>query len=55
MVVMVTIQKRFINSYILETLKDRPNTPQSFKMLEEKVHELVGGPVGPLPSPPPPH
>ena len=34
----------FINSNILETTKDRP-TP-SLKLLEQRVHELVGGGVG---------
>ena len=37
----------FINSNILETSKDRPNTPQSLKLLEQRVHELVGGPLTP--------
>ena len=38
MVVMVTIQKRFFfNSNILETSKDRPKTPPSLKLLEQRV------------------
>ena len=32
----------FINSNILETSKDRPNTPPSLKFLKQRVHELVG-------------
>ena len=27
----------------METSKDRPNTPPSLKLLEQRVHELVGG------------
>ena len=38
----------FINSNSLETLKDRPNIPTSLKLLEQKVYELVGGPLTPL-------
>ena len=37
----------YINSNILETSKDRPNSPPSLKLLEQRVHELVGG-RGPL-------
>ena len=37
----------FINSNILETSKDRPNTPTSLKFLEQRVPELVGGPLNP--------
>ena len=33
----------FVNSTILETQKDIPDTPPSLKLLEQKVHELVGG------------
>ena len=33
----------FSNSKILETSKDRPNTPPSLKLLEQRVHELVLG------------
>ena len=40
----------FINSNILETLEDRPNTPQSLKFLEGRVHKLVGGPLNPSPQ-----
>ena len=35
----------FINSNILETSKDKSSTPPSFKFLEQRVHELVGGPL----------
>ena len=35
----------FINSNILETSKDSPNTPLSLKLLEQRVYELVGGPL----------
>ena len=38
-----------INSNILETSKDRPNTPPSLKLLEQRVHELVGGGGGRTP------
>ena len=31
-----------INFNNLETLKDSPNTPPSLKLLEQRVHELVG-------------
>ena len=48
MVVMVTIQYGFINSNILETSKDRPNIPPSLKLLKQRVHELVRGPLIPL-------
>ena len=41
-----------VNSNILETSKDRPNTPPSLKLLEQRVHELVGGPLNPPPPPP---
>ena len=41
MVVMVTIQKDFINYSILKTSKDRPNTPARLKLLVQRVHELV--------------
>ena len=36
----------------METSKGRPNTPPSLKLLEQRVYELVGGPLKP-PSPPP--
>ena len=42
----------FINSNILETSKDRPNTPLSLKLLEQRVHELVGGPLNSASLPP---
>ena len=35
----------FISSTILETKKDTPNTLPSLKLLEQRVHELVGGGV----------
>ena len=38
----------FINSTILETQKDIPNTPPSLKLLEQKVHELVVNTPAPL-------
>ena len=37
----------FINSDILETSKDRPNIPPSLKLFEQRVYELVGGPLTP--------
>ena len=37
----------FVSCNILETLKDRPNTPPSLKLLEQMVNELVGGPLNP--------
>ena len=43
MVVMVTIERGFINFNILEILKNRPDTPISLKLLEQWVHELVVG------------
>ena len=42
-------KRDFINSTILETWKDIPNTLPSLKLLEQKVHELVGGPLNPPP------
>ena len=39
----------FINSNILETSNDRPNTPPSLKLLQQRVHELVGGGGGSVP------
>ena len=44
----------FINSYILDTSKDRPNTLSSLELIEQSVHELVGGSTEPPPPPPPP-
>ena len=38
-------KRNFINSTILETQKDIPNTMLSLKLLEQRVHELVGGGV----------
>ena len=40
----------FINSNILKTSKDRPNTSPSLKVLEQRVHALVGESTEP-PSP----
>ena len=37
----------FMNSNILEISKDSPNTPPSLKLLERRVHGLVGGPLNP--------
>ena len=39
----------YINSNILETSKDRPKTSPNLNFLEQRVHELVGGPLIPLP------
>ena len=36
-------KRDFINSTVLETKKDIPHTLPSFKLLEQRVHELVGG------------
>ena len=44
-------KRDFINSTILETSKDIPNTLQSLKLLEQRVHELVGSPLNPPPPP----
>ena len=35
-------KRDFINSTILETYGDIPNTLPSLKLLERRVHELVG-------------
>ena len=43
MVVWLPFKNGFINSYILETSKDRPNTSPSLKFLEQRVYELVEG------------
>ena len=40
-------KRDFINSTILETWKDIPNTLPSLKFVEQRVHELVGGPLNP--------
>ena len=37
-----------INYNVLETLKDRPSTPTSLKILQHRVHGLVGGPLNPF-------
>ena len=39
MVVMATIQERFINSNILDTLKEKSNTPPSLKFESVKHNE----------------
>ena len=39
----------FINSNILDTSKDRPNTPPSLTLLEQRVHELEGVSTDPPP------
>ena len=44
MVVMVTMQRDFIGVTSLENKKDVPNTLPSLKFLEQRVHDLVGGP-----------
>ena len=41
----------FINSDILESSKDRPNTPTGLKCLEERVLALLGGSHRPPPLP----
>ena len=41
-------KRSFIDSNILETSKDRPNTPPSLKFVKQRVHESVGGPPTPL-------
>ena len=43
MVVLVTMQKRFHKFYHFRDLEDKPNTLPSLKLLEQRVHELVGG------------
>ena len=40
-------KRDFINSTILETWKDIPYTLLSLKLFEQRVHELVGGPLNP--------
>ena len=47
-------KRNFINSNILETEKDIPNTLLSLKLLEQRVHELVGGGGGRAVSTEPP-
>ena len=41
-------KRDFIISTVLETYKDIPNTLPSLKLLEQRVHELVGGGGVPL-------
>ena len=36
-------KRDFINSIISKTYEDIPNTLPSLKLLEQRVHELVGG------------
>ena len=43
MFVMVTLQSGFINSNSLEILKDKPNTPPSLKLLEQRVNPKQAG------------
>ena len=50
MALMVTNNSGFINYNVSETLKDSSSTPPSLKILHHRVHELVGGPLNPLPS-----
>ena len=45
-------KRDFINFTISETYKDIPNILPSLKLLEQRVHELVGGPLTPPPPPP---
>ena len=47
----LTYKSGVINCNILETSKDRPNTPPSLKLSEQRVHELVGGSTDPPPPP----
>ena len=42
MVVIVTKQQWFDNFNFLETFRNSPNTPSRLKLLEGRVHELVG-------------
>ena len=35
-------KRSFINSKLLDILKDSPDTPPSLKILEQMVQELVG-------------
>ena len=39
----------FINYNVLETLRDSCSTPSSLKILHQRVHGLVGGPLSPPP------
>ena len=47
MVVMLPYKIGFINFNILEASKDRPKTPPSLKLSEQRVYELVGGSTEP--------
>ena len=40
-------KRDFINSTILETWRDIPNTLPRLKLVQQRVHELVGGPLNP--------
>ena len=40
-------KRDFINSTILEACEDIPNTLRRLTLLEQRVHELVGGPLNP--------
>ena len=40
-------ERDFINPTILETYEDIPNTLPSLKVLEQRVHKLVGGSTEP--------
>ena len=42
-------KRDFINSTISETWNNIPNTLPSLKLLEQRVHELVGGSTEPSP------
>ena len=43
----------FINYNVLDTLTDTCSTPPSLKILQQRVHELVGGALTSPPPPPP--
>ena len=40
-------KRDFINSTILETYGNIPSALPGLKLLEQRVHELVGGPLNP--------
>ena len=40
---MVTNNSAFINYNVFETLTDSCSTPLSLKILQQRIHELVGG------------
>ena len=44
-------KRDFINCTVLEAEKDIPNTLPSLMLLEQRVHELVGGSTEPPPPP----